>query len=641
MKQFFIYMGVFGCLTLGILPLVSITTQWAPNWLTIHDIVGLNLMAWIIVAMAYIARFRLSRLVDQAALAIGLPIKRDSSIESIFRSAVDQIERMNACMGLNLVERRVESKEDFSRTLQRIVSLAVKVLNAESAELALFDKESGIIHSSFVLGKPFSRSAQAMLAGAVEGNEARPSPDVMIQPIAFAGTVLGTLRVALKNQRVPSAADRELIRLLALQGGLAVVNSQYTEELMRIRQLSEDSLKAKTGFLANLSHEIRGPLGIIINAVELVVDGLCGDVTQDQLETLKMVQSNGEHLLELINDVLDYAKVESGRIKVTPAQLDVNDLLKDLTGVVRTQAEAKKHLLSANITDEMFGVVCDRRHFRQILINLLTNAIKYTPDKGRIDVWAERAPGNKVKICVKDSGIGIEDSQKHKVFAAFERVEHSYAMAQMGTGLGMPLTKRLAEVNGGTVDFISKPGQGSTFWVQLPAAEPNELGFKEPEMVQPDAKGAGERVLVLQREDGERGMMVRYLRHIGFAPVAAATREEAALVLREQRVSVAIIDNGVVDSPDENIVDVVRKIASNEQLPVVLVTSRAFVFDIEKYLRAGVDRCLVKPIQLKDLGHTTRSLIDGVYSGDVIDRSELQDKIPNSKLASKPGEVLH
>jgi DNA-binding response OmpR family regulator len=175
----------------------------------------------------------------------------------------------------------------------------------------------------------------------------------------------------------------------------------------------------------------------------------------------------------------------------------------------------------------------------------------------------------------------------------------------------------------------------------LPAAEPSELGFKEPEIIQPDAKGNGERVLVLQREDGERGMMVRYLRHIGFAPIAAGAREEAALILREQRVAVAIIDNGVVDSPDENIVDVVRKIAGNEQLPVVLVTSRAFVFDIEKYLKAGVDRCLVKPIQLKELGHIARSLIDGVYSGDVIDRSELQDKIPNAKLASKPGEVLH
>ncbi len=212
-------------------------------------------------------------------------------------------------------------------------------------------------------------------------------------------------------------------------------------------------------------------------------------------------------------------------------------------------------------------------------------------------------------------------------------------MAQMGTGLGMPLTKRLAEVNGGTVDFISKPGQGSTFWVTLPAAEPAELGFKEQELVQPDAKGKGERVLVLQREDGERGMLVRYLRHIGFAPVSAATREDAALLLREQRVALAIIDNGAVDSPDDNIVETVRKLAANDHLPLVLVTSRAFVFDIEKYLKAGVDRCLVKPIQLKELGHITRSLIDGVYSGDVIDRSELQDKLPENK--SGKAEIVH
>lgn len=583
-----------------------------------------NAIAWSVVGAFLFSRAKLNQKISRTAREFGIN-PRYKSLEKLIASLVAEISRKNEAFTVNLVERRITSKEELSRTLERIVQLAYSLLSADSAELALFDKESGLYHSSFVLGKPFRSSAQAMLAGAMEGRDKENPADVLIQPIAFAGSVLGSLRVALKRGTVPSPGDQEIIRLLALQGGLALINAQYTEQLLRMRQASDESVKAKTGFLANLSHEIRGPLGIMLNAVELVVDGLCGPVNEDQLDTLKMVRQNGEHLLELINDVLDYAKIESGRMTPHAVEISVDELLQDITNVVRAQAEAKKHKLVFKPLNDALAFRCDRRHARQMLINLLTNAIKYTPDGGNIEVWAERVPGNKVRLSVKDSGVGIGSSDRHKVFAAFERIENAYSLKQVGSGLGMPLTKRLAELNNALIDFKSSPGQGSTFWLVFQAVEMTSASITEEAKTQKEAKGEGQAILLLQKEDGERNLLSRYLEHIGFNPLCAHSQLEAGEIIRNADIKLLLLDNSVVDTSWEDLLSALSKEIGGRKIPIMLVTSRAFVFDIEKYLKLGIDRCLIKPIELKKMGVICRELIDGTHSGQIIDEEELSN----------------
>ena len=522
-----------------------------------------------------------------------------------------------------MVEKKITSKEELSRVLERIVALAYRLLDAESAEIALFDSESNFYHSSFVLGKPFDKSSQAMLSGALAGDEGDPSPEVLVQPIAFAGSVLGSLRVALPKQEIPSIGDQEIMRVLALQSGLAILNAAYSEELVRMKRAADETVKVKTGFLANLSHEIRGPLGIMLNAVELVLDGLCGPISADQLETLRMVRMNGEHLLELINDVLDYAKIESGKVTPQSEELLLNDVLADIANIIRTQAETKSHELIYRKSDELLAIKADRRHLRQMLINLLTNAIKYTPNGGKVELWAERIPGNRIKINVKDSGVGIEESARHKVFSAFERIENSYSMSQSGTGLGMTVTKRLAEVNGGQIDFQSSPGRGSVFWLVFPAVQFDPAGISVPEQEEGEAKGRGEVVLLVESNEGERNMIARYLRHVGFKVFAVGSQLEAMDVLRMGPVQLMMIDNRVVDRPHEDLVKAVRETAGSALLPIILVSSRAFVFDIEKYLKSGIDLCLIKPVALKKLGLICRKLIDGEYSPEVLEKEGL------------------
>jgi signal transduction histidine kinase/CheY-like chemotaxis protein len=608
-----IIMGVF--IGAAVLPLGALVAGALPAEPISYVVVALGFIGWGAALALYLARRDLRTTVTALATRFGIE-SRFKSFETVAHSLLKEMERKNSAFLTNIVERRIASKEELSRVLERIVAQAYRLLQAESAELALFDKESGLYHSSFVLGKPFRSSAQAMLAGAIDqaAVERDLSSDVLVQPVAFGGSVLGSLRVALQKGAVPSTGDREVMHLLAIQGGLAIINAQYHEELFRMKRAGEESVKVKTGFLANLSHELRGPLGLMINAVELVLDGLCGPVSADQLDTLKMVRSNGEHLLELINDVLDYAKVESGKIVADATEILVPELLKDIAGVVRAQAEAKRHTVSYRAGGEALTVRSDRRHMRQILINLLTNAIKYTPEGGTIELWAERCPGGKIKINVTDTGVGIEEADRPKVFAPFERVDNAYSVNQVGTGLGLSLTKRLVEVNAGTIDFSSTPGKGSHFWIILPAAEFTPEA-REQEATPRAVEGHGERILLVETNREERAVIERYLAHLGFRVSASATKLGALQVLREQQVDLVVVDNASIDHTGDLFPQEIRESAQVARVPILLLTSRAFIFDIEKYLKAGVDRCLSKPVGLGQLAQTCRALLDG-KSGD-------------------------
>lgn len=598
------------CCIIALLPAAPFFLSEFPLEIPDVVLVAINASAWFLIVFLLHHRFQLFRQLDEIATSFSIP-KSAASLEEIFFHIFDELKRKNDSLSLGVLEKRINNKEELAQSLDRIVSNAYRLLKAESAELALFDREAGSYHSSLVVGRPIRTGAQAMLSGAVEGEEKEPSPDVLVEPVAFSGTVLGSLRVALAKGQIPGSADREIMRICAIQASLAIVNTEYTNELMRLKSNSEETVKAKTGFLANLSHEIRGPLGIILNAVEIVLDGLCGPLNDDQIETLAMVRSNGEHLLELINDVLDYAKIESGKITPHRETILVNALLKDITGVVRTQATAKSHRLSCTEPEDALAISCDRRHIRQMLINLLTNAIKYTPDGGMIKLSAERLPAGKIRISVKDSGIGIPASERHRVFSAFERVNNAYAIQQTGSGLGMPLTRRLAAVNGGSIDFESESGKGSHFWLIFDSVEYERSEASDDGVEELQIEGKGELILLMESKNDERSMFQRYLGQIGFTVLGCSSMNEGLSLLKQNQFSLILLDNRLVDEPEQSTVNSFREAAGSSLLPVVLISSRAFAFDIEKYLKAGIDLCLVKPFPLKRLASICRKLIDG------------------------------
>jgi signal transduction histidine kinase/ActR/RegA family two-component response regulator len=626
----------------GVLPVAAVFVASDNINGALIALIALHLTGWSLLATALFATRDLGRHLKGLAQNSGIEI-RDKDFTQLFYAITNELSRKNKALSHEIVENRISSREELLAALERIVKEAFSLLGAESAEVALYDPSSGGYHSSFVLGRPFLPNTSGLIAE-FNSNPKGVSlpPEVLIQPICFAGSVLGGLAVALKRGKIPTISDREILRILALQGSLAIINSTYHEELLRLRRHSEESIKAKTGFLANLSHEIRSPLGIMLNAVELVLEGLCGPVTADQTETLGMVRQNGKHLLDLITDVLDYAKLEAGRITTQPQEIILQEILTDVTNVIRTQAQQKEHTLRCRESQETLAIMCDQRHLRQMLINVLSNAIKYTPKGGRIEVWAERVSGNRIRINVKDNGIGIETSQRHKVFGAFERIENSYTLKQVGTGLGMPLTKRLAEVNGGSVDFESVEGEGSNFFLTFPTHVVQgltRLGDSAPTGSQ---IANGERVLIADRNDGERPMVARYLEHLGFAVTQASDTKQALSELKSADFQLMVVGNELVDDSNEKFLQEVRAVPNLGSIPIVLVSSRAFDFDTATYLKQGVDLCLSKPIELRALGQTLQEmLVSKARLTDLPPAKEATPNLPRVSKVIKSGDFYH
>lgn len=570
-------------------------------------------LAWLLVAVLLLRHRVILKTISEAGKQMGLPPKRGSLLEVIDGFAKESARYHRANYALRL--ERNQAQDNLGQDLCRIVELAYREVDARAVELSLFDEESGLWSQALVMGQPKHLEGQSMLDGEFDlttlNRAIRRRKEVLLVPLRFAGTLFGALRVEFHEEANPSDGDIEVLELLAAQGGILLVDSRFTDEVLRLRKLGDETTRAKTGFLANLSHEIRGPLGIILNGVELSLEGLAGEVTEAQGEMLRMIKESGDHLLDLVNDVLDFAKVEAGKIAATPVEQSVKEVLDDICNVVRTQAMAKNHTLELEEIEPRIGMSCDKRHARQMLINFLTNAIKYTPDGGQIVVSAMKDSEGKVRISVKDSGIGIPDEQKAKVFGAFERIEDEYAQSQGGTGLGMPLTRRLAEVNKGRVGFDSVYGEGSTFWVELPAVEIEARDeAAEIDEAELSMQGQGENVLLVDLATDSRKMLERYLDQHHFKVSVADTAAEVVRQIRAGEVELAVIENDIPELSGEQIVSTIRAMPNGAGVPIVLLSSKAFVFDIERFLKLGVDRCLSKPVPLGELALTARRLID-------------------------------
>jgi ActR/RegA family two-component response regulator len=238
----------------------------------------------------------------------------------------------------------------------------------------------------------------------------------------------------------------------------------------------------------------------------------------------------------------------------------------------------------------------------------MTNAIKYTPDGGEISISAERAPSGRVKISVRDTGVGIAQENRHKVFAAFERIEDSYSSKQMGTGLGMPLTRKLAELNDGSVDFTSEPGKGSNFWVQLCTTEEIANQVEERQNAEKlEIIGRGEQILTVQKEGKEGELLNRALDARGFKVVHANELGEAMKLIGQSELKALVVDDQLTEQRD---LPQIRQLKERNKIATVLITSRAFEFDTERYLKLGFDRCVAKPIRANELAMILREIID-------------------------------
>jgi signal transduction histidine kinase/CheY-like chemotaxis protein len=396
--------------------------------------------------------------------------------------------------------------------------------------------------------------------------------------------------VLLFNRHRSLFSDDDL-RLLAALGGqagilaerqaIAAAQRRMADELSESVAALTRASQAKSSFLANMSHELRTPLNAIIGFSDLMrMEEPDGDRRRVPADWVEHIHTSGRHLLGLINDILDLAKVEAGRLdlRLGPLRADtaVEELLTGLSPLLTT----KKLTVTRELTEAT--ALADRVRFRQIVENLLSNAIKFTPEGGRISVSVTAGPDD-VTVTVADTGVGIAPADQARVFEEFQQVGDDEGR-RAGTGLGLALTRRLVEAHEGTITLESAPGQGSTFTVRLPAA-PVIRTVEEP--------AGGPRVLLIEDDPQAAELLCTHLAHAGYAVDVASTGEAGLTSAGDNPPDAIVLD---VTLPGIDGWEVIRRLKGEPRLAGIPVFFVTIVDDRQAGLALGASDYFVKPV---------------------------------------------
>ena len=406
---------------------------------------------------------------------------------------------------------------------------------------------------------------------------------------------------------------------------LAANDTQKLNEKLEIAlKKAEDASLAKTSFLNNMSHDIRTPMNVILGYAQLMENELNGKDIPEVLEHLEKLQQSGNLLLSIINNVLDMARIESGRMEIDENYCRIEDVWKSLFAVFDEKARKKNISLHYTMNVEHEHVLTDVTKVKEILVNILSNAIKYTPAGGSVMVYVDELPCDEsgymiVRIRISDTGIGMSQDYLTKIFEAFTREKNTTKSKIAGTGLGMSIVKNYVDLLGGTIDVESELGKGSTFTVTLKHRIADESYYVKKYMEEP---GTGNEILegrnILLAEDNDLN-----------AEIAEAILERAGLRIERVENGIQCV-NRILKMPagtyDMIFMDIqmpqmdgykatqtIRNLPDKDKacIPIIAMTANAFAEDKKKTMEAGMNAHLSKPLNVPELMDTIRKFCDG------------------------------
>jgi GAF domain-containing protein len=450
-------------------------------------------------------------------------------------------------------------------------------------------------------------------------SDSQPSQtlSVLSVPIFVHNKLAGGLCLHMTTEfRTFTADEIDLLERIADQAAIALYNAQSYKRLEQLVQkrtqaleqeklISESASRAKSEFLANMSHELRTPLNSIMGLSQLLQQGFFGSLNDKQQEYVTCIHSSGEHLLSLINDILDLAKVEAGQEELSLTSLSVQEVCNSCLSLVRERAYDRGLLLSTRFDPKVHFCIADVRRLKQILLNLLSNAIKFTPS-GKVSLIVQKQPQG-LSFTVADTGIGIAAKKLPLLFQPFSQVDSQLNRHYEGTGLGLALARNLAKLHGGDITVKSIAGKGSQFTLYLPDEPPGLLQFQPailpeslPQLTSPpQVRG---RILVVEDDQNSALLLQDFLSALGHQVTHSTDGTHFLEHIQSANPDLILLDvqlpNGLTGL---DLLATLRQTPQWQHLPVVMITAMAMRGDRERCLKAGATDYLSKPLQTDQL----------------------------------------
>ena len=578
-----------------------------------------------------------------------------------------QLERLKA---LREIDQAIASTFDVRMSLDILLSRAKTLLAVDAATVLLLNpvrltleyaagigfRTNAVQNASVKLGKDYAgKVAQEQRIIQIPSLADKPDDFLLTNflkeeqlvsyhgaPLIVKGKVLGVLEVFNRSFIERDQDWLDFFRTLAGQAAIAIDNAQLFENLQRsnidlehrvaertaeLNQTNaelERANRAKDEFLASMSHELRTPLNGILGLSESLLEQRRDPLSDHQQKLLQIIESSGRHLLELINDILDLSKIEAGRFDCYPQSTRLNDICQSSLSFVKSQASKKSITLIYKNEAAVPTIFADPRRLKQILVNLLINAVKFTPDHGQVTLEVRSDPDQEiVQFSVIDTGIGIAPDDLVRLFTPFVQVDSRLNRQHEGTGLGLALVQRLTDLHGGSVQVESEVGKGSRFTINLHYKPILSEQLEEPYTDEPPA--VGERVQkvdfpshgttahrkILLAEDHAANVLTigEYLEDHGYEVTVAHDGLQAIEKAQETIPDLILMD---IQMPAMNGLEAIQHLRANPRFkstPIVAFTALAMPGDRERCLEAGASEYMSKPVGLKKLLHTIKEML--------------------------------